>query len=169
MTLQDNVQKVCDTFSNELKEAFGDVFAQNLHEGMVCTGAEVDEDGFPTVTFKVHTNQEWRNGHDIVHGGCLATIVDFYTSLAMAGDPNNWSSDQPSDQEFGQFLRSMGVSRNLQAQYVQAAPINADVIVKCKVLSNTKRNAYLQCFIFDQKGKLLVVGMHDKAKQVVKL
>lgn len=170
MTIKDCVQAVCDFFTNDVKGAMGEVFSQKLHENMKVHDVYVDAEGAPTVIFELFTDPWMRNGHDIVHGGCLSTIVDFYTTLSMAAESSYWQNpEQPSVDEIMNVVGQMGVSRALSVQFIQAVPINTTVYVVSKLISNTKRNIYFTCIIKDKSGKVLVTGTHDKVKVTAKL
>lgn len=166
MTLKTCVQAVSDFFTNDIKGAMGEVFAQKLHENMKVHDVYVDSEGTPTVIFELYTDAWMRNGHDIVHGGCLATIVDFYTTLALPAEPSYWSNPEkgPKEEEITKVVMEMGVSRALSVQFIQAVPINTTVYVVSKLVSNTKRNIYFTCTIKDKDGRVLVTGTHDKVK-----
>lgn len=168
--MRSTVQFVLDTFKAQ-REVFGgeggSLFSGPFYDHVKCTKV-YENQGFTVVEFELPTAHWMRNGLDIVHGGCLATIVDDFSSVAMAADPKAYASDTPTEDEITHVIRTLGVSRNLQMQYVQAAPLDATLTVRCTLIANTKRNALIDVQVL-HNGRLLVSASHDKSKPYVKL
>lgn len=144
----------------------GDIFCQELHDQLhVLYTCEIE--GSPVVAFKVHTDQGLTNLFGFVHGGAISTIAAIHSRLALAVDDKYWkrSGRETNEQDLKAFLASMGTSRGLNVQILQAVPLNADLTVKCTVLNSTKTNSYVSVEILGPTGKLLAVANHDMMKQ----
>lgn len=123
-----------------------------------------DADGFPAVDFTVVPQQWARNGYDIVHGGFTATLFAWLTTAALALNKDLWAGATPTDAELKRFLLTRGTTRALEVRYLQAVPLNAEVRIVCKLISNSKRNAFMLGKLYDDKGALLVAATHDKVR-----
>lgn len=122
---------------------------------------------FTAVTVKALP--EWNNKMDIVHGGCIATFIDNLTTYVLVVDPRYWEKTQSDEAAYMAAVREFGVTRNLNVQYIQAIPSEAEFVVETVLESNTPRNIYLTCRVYDaHSGKLYCTATHDKVKLLPK-
>jgi acyl-coenzyme A thioesterase PaaI-like protein len=121
-----------------------------------------------SLTLKARPN--WNNKMGIVHGGCIATIIDNLSTQALMVDPRYWEGAKSDEEAYFRAIKELGVSRNLSIQYIQAIPSEAEFVVETILESNTKRNIYLTCRLYDaETGKLYCTATHDKVKLIHKL
>ncbi|KAL0471400.1 thioesterase [Neurospora intermedia] len=69
------------------------------------------------------------NRKGTLHGGCIATLFDYCTSmpLALVSRPGFWYS--------------LGVSRSLNTTYLRPVPVGTEVFIECEVVALGKRLA----------------------------
>lgn len=137
------------------------VFCQELYDSIKVVDVKTDEDKLRTVVYKVHTSQYLRNAMGMVHGGASSTMIVLFSALSIASDDKYWKSSEPTAEELKAFALDIPSTRSADIQILQAVPLDADVFVKCHVVSNTKSNAYVDAKITNSNGKTLVVGVHD--------
>ncbi|MBQ5153912.1 PaaI family thioesterase [Macrococcus caseolyticus] len=132
---------------------------------MKVLDVSLEKDGSLTVSFQVHTIPKLTNTMKMVHGGASSTLISTFTVLALAGDKKYWKNPtEPTNAELEAFYNDLGYTRTLNIQIIQAVPLNTDVTVRCRVVSNTKSNAYIIGGIHNQ-GRTLVNGIHDMTKR----
>lgn len=160
------VQKACEYVAKRFAESSDDgVFCQEIYDVLKVEDVSLDKDGAVTVRFKVHTIPKLNNTMKMVHGGASSTLISIFTVLALAGDKKYWKNPhEPTELELEAFYNDLGYTRTVNIQVIQAVPLNADVTVTCKVVSNTKSNAYIIGGIYNQ-GRVLVNGIHDMTKR----
>lgn len=164
------VQKACEYVAKRLASSSENgVFCQEIYDSAKVIDVSLDSDNLVNVSFSVHTSPRLANTVKMVHGGASSTLISSFTVLALAGDPKYWKNlDEPTEEELEVFYKDFGYTRTVNIQIIQAVPLGADVTVKCKVVSNTKSNAYLIGGIH-YKGKVLVNGVHDMTKRSLAL
>ncbi|KAK4448093.1 putative thioesterase superfamily member [Podospora aff. communis PSN243] len=77
----------------------------------------------PKITFLYTVQQEHTNGINTLHGGCIATLFDYCTSvvICLVAKPGFW--------EF------VGVSRTLNTTYLRPAEVGAEVEIECELVA----------------------------------
>jgi acyl-coenzyme A thioesterase PaaI-like protein len=146
-------------YGSQEDEVWGIHFKRTMKVDKLAYGTK----GRTIVTFRVHTEPWMKNGHDIVHGGCIATIVDWLTSLGVVAHKKFWPSEETTtEQALLAYGQVPAVSRHISVQYIKAVPLNKDILVECTIESNTKRYSYINCRILDDEGNLYVTGSHDR-------
>lgn len=129
--------------------------------------ADFDPD-HPTVVFRLHTQAHFANSYGFMHGGCVTTFIDNATTWSAFGNPSYWKPNYDLSQVIKGVVSEFGVSRNLNSTFVRPVPLNQDVILTCRIQSNSKRYTHITYELKDAiTGKQLAVGSHDKAKPVV--
>ncbi|KAF7879978.1 uncharacterized protein EAF02_007615 [Botrytis sinoallii] len=103
------------------------------------------------------------NANSTVHGGCIATVFDACTSVALMG--------RYSAQKWG----GGGVSRGLGCTYLKGITIHEesegegknDVLVECEVVGGLgKRNVVLRGTMKRRTGEVLAICEHSKVNIV---
>ncbi|KAM3437145.1 hypothetical protein NHJ13734_004792 [Beauveria thailandica] len=106
----------------------------------------------PSVVFSFSVAECHNNASDNMHGGAIATLFDWATSmpLALVCGPGYWSF--------------MGVSRSLNVSYLRPAPVGTECLVECEIVSVGKRLALLRGTLRRKSdGAILAICNHDKA------
>lgn len=117
------------------------------------------------IALNVKAQPHWTNKMGIVHGGCIATVIDNLTTQALGVDPRYWEGAATDEEAYYRAVREFGVTRNLNVQYIQAIPSQAEFVLETVLESNTKRNIYLTARLYDaETGKLYCIATHDKVK-----
>lgn len=142
----------------------GGVFCQDLYDNAKVIDITTDSENLKTVHFLVHTVPKLKNNMGMVHGGASSTMLILFSALALASDDKYWSGSTPTNKELEEFVTSLGATRSADIQIMQAVPLNADITVRCHILSNTKSNAFIIGTILNSKGKVLVTAVHDMMK-----
>jgi acyl-coenzyme A thioesterase 13 len=77
----------------------------------------------PTCTYLYTVQQEHTNRVNTLHGGCIATLFDYCTSvvICLVSKPGFW--------EF------VGVSRTLNTTYLRPAEVGAEVEIVCELVA----------------------------------
>lgn len=166
VTLKEKVQYVLDLMSHAM-DAGDDVFFHQIHASSPrVKDVYTNPKGQPVTVFEFETKSEMRNHMDATHGGALTTILDWYTSMAAAADERYWSKEDrlPDVQEIIKFGEDMGLSRSLKSQFMRPVPLDSTVYLECTLLSNGKKSSCTSMTIYDESGKALYEGLHDKIK-----
>ncbi|KAB8301436.1 hypothetical protein EYC80_003303 [Monilinia laxa] len=107
-------------------------------------------------TFIYQPTKHHCNGMDTVHGGCISTIFDACTSVALMG--------RYSGEKWG----GGGVSRGLSVTFIKGIVVRDegpenDVLVECEVVGGVgKRNAVLRATMKRPNGEVLAICEHSK-------
>ncbi|EGX94763.1 thioesterase family protein, putative [Cordyceps militaris CM01] len=105
----------------------------------------------PGVTFSFTVDECHNNASGNMHGGAIATLFDWATSmpLALVCKPGFWSF--------------MGVSRNLDVSYLRPAPVGTECLVECDIVSVGRNMAMLRGTLRRKSdGVILATCSHDK-------
>lgn len=163
-------EMVANVFGLVSAQAFKDpsVWGQKLLGLGEVAGCNM-HDVYPTMAFKIHTQDWMKNLMGAVHGGCVVTMVDNYTTWALLSDARYWKTFDPAKENYTDILTAVvdefGVSRNLNVTFLRPVPIDADILLICRIQSNSTRYTHITFEILDcNTGKQLATGSHDKAK-----
>jgi uncharacterized protein (TIGR00369 family) len=88
-----------------------------------------------------------------LHGGCIASIFDFTTTLGllMVSRPGFW--------------QTMGVSRNLSVTYLRPAPIGTEILIEVEIVQVGKTLATLRGTMRRKSGgQITATCEHSKVK-----
>ncbi|KAF7901432.1 hypothetical protein EAF00_003653 [Botryotinia globosa] len=128
----------------------------------LSTDAEHHSENVTTFIFKPTVHH--CNANSTVHGGCIATVFDACTSVALMG--------RYSAQKWG----GGGVSRGLGCTYLKGITIHNeetegegenDVLVECEVVGGLgKRNVVLRGTMKRRTGEVLAICEHSKVNIV---
>ena len=98
------------------------------------------------VSCKVWVRPPTENMFSTMHGGCLATLIDVVSTAALVtvtGRP--------------------GVSVSLNINYLRPGVSNAELEVRSRVVKFGKKLGTIVTDILDDRGEMLVTGIHVKA------
>ncbi|KAG4028918.1 hypothetical protein MFRU_018g00290 [Monilinia fructicola] len=106
-------------------------------------------------TFIYQPTKHHCNGMNTVHGGCISTIFDACTSVALMG--------RYSEEKWG----GGGVSRGLSVTFIKGIVVrdegDNDVLVECEVVGGVgKRNVVLRATMKRRNGEVLAICEHSK-------
>ena len=94
--------------------------------------------------------QEHCNFYGTLHGGCTATLVDVISTFALVDDTE-------------ESLKHLGVSVNMNIDYMKAAKLGTEIIIDAQVKKRGKKLAFLDVEIRDKlNNDLLAKGSHTK-------
>lgn len=155
----------------DLLKQVGDVYGSKILELSKIDKIAKNHLDQTCVTFSLKTQDWMRNTHNIVHGGCTATLVDYLTTYAAIGDERYWIPDEDGEApDQGTVLKRLidefGLSRHISVQYQRAIPVGSTIYVDCILESSTRRFIYITCKIHDGKGRIYATGAHDKVKEI---
>ncbi|KAJ6783437.1 hypothetical protein PWT90_01684 [Aphanocladium album] len=105
----------------------------------------------PAVTFSFLVDECHNNATGNMHGGAIATLFDWATSmpLALIAKPGFWSY--------------MGVTRNLAVSYLRPAPVGTECLLEAEVVSAGRSLALLKGTLRRKSdGAILATCTHDK-------
>ncbi|OAA62322.1 Thioesterase superfamily [Cordyceps fumosorosea ARSEF 2679] len=105
----------------------------------------------PSVTFSFIVDECHNNASGNMHGGAVATLFDWATSmpLALVCRPGHWSY--------------MGVSRNLDVSYLRPAPVGTECLLEAEIVSVGRSMAMLRGTLRRKAdGAILATCSHDK-------
>ncbi|PRT52388.1 hypothetical protein B9G98_00008 [Wickerhamiella sorbophila] len=166
VTLKEKVQHALDLMSFAL-DSDQQVFFHEIHANPPrVLDVRTNDKGQPVVQFEFNTKSFMRNHMDATHGGALTTILDWYSSMAAVADERYWSKEDrlPTVQEIIRCGEDMGLSRSLKSQFMRPVPVDTTVLLECRVLSNGKKSSCISMTIYDEDGRPLYEGLHDKIK-----
>ncbi|CAO3661122.1 unnamed protein product [Umbelopsis vinacea] len=103
------------------------------------------------LVFEFIVGDDHINGIGNLHGGCVATLIDLCSSLAILVSGEKMSA-----------WRSPGVSTELAVSYITGAPAGAKLRVENELLRAGKTLANLYTKIYDESGRLCYSGTHTK-------
>ena len=94
--------------------------------------------------------QEHCNYYGTLHGGCTATLVDIISTYALVQDTED-------------SLKQLGVSVNMNIDYMKAGKLGSEIIIDAQVKKRGKKLAFLDIEIRDKESNdLLARGSHTK-------
>ena len=94
--------------------------------------------------------QEHCNNYGTLHGGCTATLVDVVSTFALVEDTE-------------ESLMKLGVSVNMNIDYMKAGKLGSEIIIDAQVKKRGKKLAFLDVEIRDQDNNdLIAKGSHTK-------
>ena len=99
--------------------------------------------------FQLNLKPEMGNFFGALHGGCVGTIVDVYTSMAIM------ASEDPI---------GVSVSVTMSVDYIKSIKINTKIYVKTKINKFGKRLVFSSCEIYDEKMDLCYTATHTKMR-----
>ena len=102
--------------------------------------------------FEVTPNKHMANYYGALHGGCVATLVDIFTSLSIMA-----CEDPPG----------LAVSVVMNIEYIKAIPITDKVIIHSKVDKFGRSLAFSTCKIYDSKLDLCYTASHTKMRMAL--
>lgn len=97
------------------------------------------------VKFNLTVEKGDSNIYDTMHGGLGASLVDLCSSVAILSKCKRW-----------------GVSTDMQVSYLKGAPVGKDITIVGQCDRAGKTLAFSSCFIYNEKGDLLLKGQHTK-------
>ncbi|KAK3353511.1 HotDog domain-containing protein [Lasiosphaeria hispida] len=106
----------------------------------------------PKVVFRftVHPHHSNRLGN--LHGGCIATLFDYCTTmpLALVSRPGFW--------------HYLGVSRTLNTTYLRPVPVGTEVLIECEAVQVGRRLASLRGVMWraGHEGEIFATCEHGK-------
>ncbi|PRP89239.1 hypothetical protein PROFUN_02113 [Planoprotostelium fungivorum] len=140
-----------DRESFEAAERFLQVIEDNKNWGKAIPHARIIQASKQQTTVELDVTKDLTNMNGVLHGGACATIIDVYTSLAIAPTATT------------DFWSRLGVTLTLSLITHSPAPEGCTIVIKSKILRQTKRTASIDCEITDKKtGKLIATGTHIK-------
>lgn len=120
----------------------------------------------PSIEYKIKVQDWMLNINRVMHGGCVATIVDNLVTWSSIADPKLWERCNDIYELYRIHGLEMGKLRNLSISYLRPIPQNSTVVLIAKIHSRTKRSIVLTFKIIDPiTKKEYVVGVHDQAKR----
>ena len=96
-------------------------------------------------TCELEVTAELTNRFGTLHGGCVATLVDVLTTVALLT-----------------VTTQGGVSTDLSVSYCAPAPTGARVMITCEVLKVGKTLAWMECVLKNEDGSVIATGRHTK-------
>ena len=94
--------------------------------------------------------QEHCNNYGTLHGGLTATLVDVVSTYALVEDTE-------------ESLRRLGVSVNMNIDYMKAGKLGSEVIIDAQLKKRGKKLAFLDVELRDKESNdLLAKGSHTK-------
>ncbi|KAK9471171.1 HotDog domain-containing protein [Dipodascopsis tothii] len=116
---------------------------------------DVSADGW--VDFELTVTTEMCNPSGMMHGGCIATVFDLCSSVAIA-------ATSPSH-DYMDIVMWAGVSRALNVMFLRPVPSGETVQVRCDTVSGSKTMALSTARLLSKaSGKLLATATHDKVR-----
>lgn len=119
----------------------------------------------PSIEYRLDV-QEWMLNHfGVVHGGCVATIVDNLVTFSSIADPRLWNSCNDFKELTKKFYSELGKLRNLSISYLRPIPRKTTIALVAEIQSNTSRATVVTFKLIDPITKTqYAVGTHDQAK-----
>jgi acyl-coenzyme A thioesterase 13 len=96
-------------------------------------------------TCELEVTSELTNRFGTLHGGCVATLVDVLTTVALLT-----------------VTKQGGVSTDLNVSYCAPAPTGSRVLITCEVLKVGKTLAWMECVLKNEDGDVIATGRHTK-------
>ncbi|KAI8575031.1 hypothetical protein K450DRAFT_263680 [Umbelopsis ramanniana AG] len=103
------------------------------------------------LVFEFVVGEDHVNGLGNLHGGCVATLIDLCSSMAILVSGENMTA-----------WRSPGISTELAVSYIAGAPEGAKLRVENELLRSGKTLANLYTKIYNENGRLCYSGTHTK-------
>eukprot|EP00088_Acartia_fossae_P033577 TRINITY_DN34373_c1_g1_i1.p1 TRINITY_DN34373_c1_g1~~TRINITY_DN34373_c1_g1_i1.p1 ORF type:complete len:160 (+),score=16.71 TRINITY_DN34373_c1_g1_i1:51-482(+) len=97
-------------------------------------------------TMSLKVEEEHCNGMGTLHGGFSAHLVDSITTFALMTNDD----------------AHPGVSVNMNLDYIKAAKLGEEIVIKASTVKKGKTLAFLSCEIQNAEGQILVKGAHTK-------
>ena len=98
----------------------------------------------------LRVEQEHCNYYGTLHGGCTATLIDCISTYALVQDTED-------------SLKKLGVSVNMNIDYMKAGKLGSDIIIDAQLKKRGKKLAFLDVELRDKESnELLVKGSHTK-------
>uniref|UniRef100_A0A8R1I0D9 Acyl-coenzyme A thioesterase 13 n=1 Tax=Caenorhabditis japonica TaxID=281687 RepID=A0A8R1I0D9_CAEJA len=111
------------------------------------------EEGNLRLEFEVEKGQT--NNFETLHGGCTATLIDNFTTVALL------LSNEPKPHP--------GVSVDLHVTYLAAAQIGETVVIDATVTKRGKSIAFTKAELYRKRDNTLIAtGVHTKAFPTIK-
>ncbi|CAM0139537.1 hypothetical protein VKS41_004647 [Umbelopsis sp. WA50703] len=118
----------------------------SISDNLTIIEARPDFLVFEFVVAENHTN-----GIGNLHGGCVATLIDLCSSLAIL-----------VSHEKHVPWRTPGISTELAVSYIAGAPEGTKLRIENELLRSGKTLANLYTKIYNESGKLCYSGTHTK-------
>ncbi|KAL1897032.1 hypothetical protein Sste5346_004236 [Sporothrix stenoceras] len=153
---KDTLDEIAEMWLKSIPDEAGNLAAGNWmaailpHLSLVQT-SPTDTQDTPVVSFAFTVRPKHCNRMNSLHGGCIASIFDFTTTLSLAriGRPGFWDS--------------LGVSRSLSVTYLRPAPAGTELLIDCEVVQVGRTLAALRGSIKRRRdGQLVAVCEHGK-------
>jgi hypothetical protein len=120
----------------------------------------------PSIEYRIKVKDWMLNMYGVVHGGCVATIVDGFVTWASIVDPKLWRRCKTLPEVRKTHAMEMGKLRNFSISYLRPIPRNTTIALIATIHNNTPRSITLSFKIIDPATKKhYVVGTHDQAKK----
>lgn len=121
----------------------------------------------PRVVLSYTVRPEHCNPTGNMHGGAVATLFDFATSMAQAAAPQSLAT---VDRNIGEdpvaaSWRGLGVSRTLAVTYVRPTPCDTDVLIDCEMVHGGRMLSSLRGIMRRRSdGAVLATCEHGKVQ-----
>lgn len=125
-----------------------------------------------TVVYEITCASNALNPMGSMHGGCIATLYDNFSTYARAALDKYWADFDPEKQTLAEYLPTfsdkifpdLAMSRMLQVIYHRAVKAGETVFLKVCLESDTKRFATYTAKMYDKEGRVCSFMTHDKVK-----
>lgn len=104
--------------------------------------------------FVLTPTKDMGNYYGAIHGGCVGTLVDVFTSIAIMA-----FEDPPG----------LAVSVTMNIDYFKSIKITSKIYIKTKINKFGRRLAFSSCEIFDEKMNLCYTANHTKMRMNLSL
>ena len=134
----------------------------------------VKDVGNGRIVFQLTVSENECNQLDGMHGGCIATLIDYCTSMAILTKQSECGNSSSSmlfgsllkltHLEIGKAFSYGGVTTDLSVSYTSAAPRGSLLEITCTVEKIGKNLCYTSCRIrnLSADSQLVAFGSHTK-------
>lgn len=127
-----------------------------------------------TVVYEITCATNVLNPMGSMHGGCIATLYDNFSTYAVGALDKYWDDYDPTRgatalQDYGKILvkkvmPDLAVTRMLQVIYHRAIKPGSKVFLEVNLVSDTRRFSTHTAKMYDDKGRVYSFMTHDKVK-----
>lgn len=162
-----HVQWICDYLYNRAQADPSQRSWHDLFCGPLIVRDVYERDRDIVVLLEARAPAHAGDHEGVLDTGALVTMVDWYTSLAIFGNPRYWpqiNERKPTRAETKKVAAQLGISRSLKVQVFEPIHVDQAILFECHILSDTPGSSCTLVRILDEDHRLLAVGTHDKIK-----